>query len=236
MSAPSIAASWRRQALLLIAGLAWVLFLLAMLTRSAADPAFTTSGTGDPVHNGAGVMGARIADMALFLFGFSAWWLVPVALRAWLSGLARLLRGEQAVPLPPRWMFWLGLTLLLASSCALEWTRLYRWEHLLPGHAGGVLGYGLGALSMRWLGFAGSGVLWIALLVAGMALAMRFSWLHLAEWIGERLDGLRERRLDKRELEEDLRLGELAAQERKHVVAGSMASIISSSCMTFSIT
>ncbi len=215
--APFHVSHWRRQVLLLLAALAWVLFVLAMLTRSAADPAFTTSGTGDPVHNSAGVIGARLADMALFLFGYSAWWLVPVALRAWLAGLARLLRADQAFPLPPRWMFWLGLALLIASSCALEWTRLYRWEQGLPGHAGGVLGYAFGALSMRWLGFAGSGVLWIVLLVAGMALAMRFSWLRLAEFIGERLDGLRERRLDRRELEEDRRLGELASQERKQV-------------------
>ena len=109
----------------------------------------------------------------IFLFGYSAWWLVPVGLRAWLAGLARLIRGPQSGPVAPRWMFWLGLLLLLAASCALEWTRLYRWEPLLPGHAGGVLGFALGPLSMRWLGFAGSGVLWIALLVVGMAMALR---------------------------------------------------------------
>ncbi|MEO5733880.1 MAG: DNA translocase FtsK 4TM domain-containing protein, partial [Rubrivivax sp.] len=36
-------------------------------------------------------------------------------------------------------------------------TRLYRFEDLLPGTAGGIVGYTLGPLSMRWLGFAGSG-------------------------------------------------------------------------------
>ena len=185
VAAPAVAPAWRRQALLLLAALAWVLFVLAMLTRDAADPAFSTSGTGEALRNRAGLLGARVADLALFLFGFSAWWLVPVALRAWLSALARQLRAAQAAPAPPRWLFWAGLALLMAASCALEWTRLYRWEPLLPGPAGGVVGDGLGVLSMRWLGFAGSGVLWIALLVAGMALAMRFSWLRLAEIIGE---------------------------------------------------
>jgi DNA segregation ATPase FtsK/SpoIIIE, S-DNA-T family len=63
-----------------------------------------------------------------------------------------------------------------------------------PGHAGGVLGYVLGPLSMQWLGFAGSGVLWIAAAGGGMALALRFSWLAVAEAIGERIDRLRERR------------------------------------------
>ena len=52
-----------------------------------------------------------------------------------------------------------GIVLLMAASCALEWTRLYRYDELLPGgQAGGVLGAVLGPLSMKWLGFAGSGV------------------------------------------------------------------------------
>ncbi len=209
---------WKQQAAVLFGALAWLLFVLAMLTHHPGDAAFSTSGTGDALRNKAGLLGARLSDMALFLFGLSAWWLVPVTARAWLSALARLLRGPSAAPRPPRWMFWLGLALLLAASCALEWTRLYRWEALLPGHAGGVLGYVLGPLSMRWLGFAGSGVLWIALLVVGSAMALRFSWLHLADAIGAGFDRLRESRQGRREAEEDRRLGELAAREREAVV------------------
>ena len=209
---------WRRQALLIVAGLAWLLFLLAMATHHAGDTAFSTSGTGELLRNKVGPVGARVSDMVLFLFGFSAWWLVPVALRAWLAALAGTLRAESPVLHAPRWQFWLGLAMLLGASASLEWTRLYRWESLLPGHAGGVLGYTMGAVSMRWLGFAGSGVLWIAALVVGLSLALRFSWLRLADGIGERLDRLRESRLDRRELQEDKRLGEMAAREREHVV------------------
>ncbi len=221
-SAADAAPRWRQKLLLFAAALAWLLWMLALMTHSTADTAFTTSGTGGALHNKVGVLGARLSDLALFLFGFSAWWLVPVSLRAWLAALAGVLRdrhgGAPAVPHPPRWMFWAGLAALLAASCALEWTRLYRWESLLPGHAGGVLGYVLGPLSMRWLGFAGSGVLWIALLVVGLGLSLRFSWLQLADAIGERFDRLRESRQDKRDAQEDRRLGELAARERDHVV------------------
>ena len=87
---------WRQQALLFAGALAWLLFLLAMVTHSTADPAFSTSGEGGALNNKAGLLGARVADMALFLFGFSAWWLLPLCLRAWLSALAILLR-----PWPP---------------------------------------------------------------------------------------------------------------------------------------
>ena len=209
---------WRQQLLLVLGALAWLLFTLALATHDARDTAFTTSGTGEPLRNVVGVLGARVSDIALFLFGFSAWWLVPVALRAWLAALAVSLRGETDETRAPRWVFWLGLVLLLAASSALEWTRLYRWEPLLPGHAGGVLGVTLGPLSMRWLGFAGSGVLWIVFGLAGMAMALRFSWLRVAEIVGERIDALRQSRAGRREMEEDLRLGELAAREREEVV------------------
>ncbi|MBX3634830.1 MAG: DNA translocase FtsK 4TM domain-containing protein [Rubrivivax sp.] len=210
---------WRRKAWLLAGALAWLLFVLALATHHAGDPAFTTSGDGGALRNKAGLLGARVADLAYFLFGFSAWWLVPVTLRAWLSSLAGLLRGaavDASRGTGP--LVWLGLALLMAASCSLEWTRLYRWEQHLPGHAGGVLGFTLGFASMRWLGFAGSGVLWIALLVAGLSMALRFSWLALADHIGEALDRLRERRADRREQQEDRRLGEMAAREREHEV------------------
>ena len=211
-------AAWRQQALLIVTGLAWVLFTLALFTYSAADPAYTTSGTGASVHNKVGLLGARAADLAFFLFGYSAWWLVVVALRAWLSTLARTLRPRPAPAGGPVWAVWAGLALLLAASAALEWTRLYRWEGLLPGHAGGVLGYVLGPLSMRWLGFAGSGVWWIALLVVGSSLALRFSWVQLADTVGERLDTWRQRHLGRREAQEDRRMGEQALREREQVV------------------
>ena len=211
-------APWRQQALLIATGLAGVLFTLALCTYSPADPAFTTSGTGAPVHNKAGLLGARAADMAYFLFGYSAWWLVVVALRAWVATLACTLRHEPAAPRQPVWALGLGLALLLASSAALEWTRLYRWESLLPGHAGGVLGLLLGPLSMRWLGFAGSGVWWIALLLVGMSLALRFSWVRLADTVGEGLDTWRQRHLGRREAQEDRRMGEQALREREQVV------------------
>ncbi len=211
-------APWRQQLLLMGTGLAWVLFTLALLTYSAADPAFTTSGTGAPLHNKVGLLGARAADMAYFLFGYSAWWLAVVGLRAWLSTLARNLRPEPVPQGRPVWFVWVGLALLLAASAALEWTRLYRWEDLLPGHSGGVLGLVLGPLTMRWLGFTGSGVWWIALLVVGMSLALRFSWVHVADTVGERLDVWRQRHLGRREAQEDRRMGEQALREREQVV------------------
>src|SRR6218665_3970153 len=90
-----------------------------------------------------------------------------------------------------RAIFWLGLVLLMAASTALEWSRLYRWESFLPGgHAGGVLGYHIGPASVQWLGFTGSALLALVLMVLGAALVFRFSWGHLAQRLGERIEAL----------------------------------------------
>jgi DNA segregation ATPase FtsK/SpoIIIE, S-DNA-T family len=211
--------SLRRQFGLVVAGIAWLLGLLALLTYSSNDAAFTTSGAGEVVSNKVGRAGAWLADFAYFMLGHSVWWLPLVTARTWLSGLARTLRGEAAPAAGSQLRWWLGLAVLLTASAALEATRLYRFEASLPGHAGGVLGYALGPFSATWLGFTGSGVFWIAALLVGLTLVLRFSWMGLAEWIGERFDALREKREEKREQAEDARLGLQAQREREQTAA-----------------
>ncbi len=218
---------------LLLGGVFWLLGLLALLSHSRLDAAFTTSGQHLEPSNWAGQGGAYASDLAQFFFGHSAWWLLAVGLRVWLGALARWLRRDTAVSvtvgaLPAAvgptdvsspWRFWLGVVLLMAASCSLEWSRLYKQELALAGeHAGGVVGLTLGGLANKWLGFNGSGVLWIALLVFGASMALRFSWLDLAERLGARLEGLREQRETEREVKQDIRLGEKAAIERERVV------------------
>ena len=219
-------ADWQRQARVLIGGVMWLLMLIALLTHSPLDAAFSTSGSGDAARNSVGALGAWWSDLLLFLLGFSAWWLMALGLHRWLAALADLLRRggadtAHATPMRPgwpSWVCWLGLVLLLSASTSLEWTRMYHAESQLPGgHAGGVLGYLLGPLSMKGLGFAGSGVLWIATLVAGLSLAFRFSWLQLADAIGERLDAWRDSRVERIERAEDMRLGEQALREREDI-------------------
>ena len=210
---------------LVVGLLALVFWLLALVSYSAQDAAWSTSGTrGDPlVANWAGRFGAWLADGSYFALGFSVWWCVAAGVRAWIASLARWMRGGEAAagtvsPVVRRSLFWGGLVVLMGASTALEWSRLYRLEALLPGHAGGVLGYLVGPASVKWLGFTGSGLLGIVLLVLGVALVFRFSWGHVAEVLGARIDALVQSRRAQREVAKDVAVGRKAARERAVVV------------------
>ncbi|MBS0317104.1 MAG: DNA translocase FtsK 4TM domain-containing protein, partial [Proteobacteria bacterium] len=217
---------------LILGLLAIVFWLLAMLSYSPLDPAWSTSGYGGPVRNWGGRIGAWIADGSYFLLGLSVWWCFAAAVRAWLAGLARWLRADDPAATPPtthdgsllgrlaasRASFWCALALLLCASCGLEWSRLYRFDHGLPGNAGGVLGYLVGSAGVKWFGFTGSGLIGIALGVIGAALVFRFSWASVAERIGARLYSLVEWRREKREMAEDLAYGKQAARLREEVL------------------
>ncbi|TWO72320.1 DNA translocase FtsK [Caenimonas sedimenti] len=225
-AARSGAARFAHETILLLAAVAWVFWLLALLSYSPLDPAFSTSGDGAAVRNFGGRLGAWVADGSYFLLGYSVWWCLAAGLRAWVASLARWMRGGEPTPVPPgpaRWVrgragFWLGLALLLAASTALEWSRLYRFEGRLPDHAGGALGYLVGPAGVQWLGFAGSGLVFIALLILGAAAVFRFSWSQVAERIGAAIDGFIESRREKREMAQDLAFGQQAAREREETV------------------
>ncbi|MCC2634161.1 MAG: translocase FtsK [Ramlibacter sp.] len=218
-------ARFAHETALVLGAVALVFWLLAMVSHSPLDAAFSTSGDGGPVHNWGGRLGAWLADACYFLLGYSAWWCVAAGVRAWLASLARWMRADEPAPQPPAhpWLhsklaFWIALAVLLAASTALEWSRLYRLEPRLPDHAGGALGYLVGPLGVNLFGFIGSGLVFIALLVLGAAIVFRFSWSHVAERIGAAIDGFIESRRNKREVAEDLALGQRAAREREETV------------------
>ena len=207
----------------LIAGSLGLFFwLLAMLSYSIVDPAWSTSGSSDGglVNNWLGRLGALVADACYFGFGMSVWWLVVIAIYTLARSALRWVRGQSMldVPVQERLQWWAGVFLLVGVSCALEWSRLYRFEDVLPGHAGGVIGYSLGLTGVRWLGFTGSGLIGILLLVVALGLVFRFSWGRSAEKLGAIIEGVIRLRQQKREKGKDVAEGRKAAQERAKVL------------------
>ena len=205
--------------------MALVFWLLALVSYSAQDPAFSTSGTGTAIRNWGGRLGAWLADASYFLLGFSVWWCFAAAIRAWLATLARWMRGE-AFPQPDagrfsrtRLAFWIALARAAVRehgagvvaavplrNPAARSRRAARWATWW------------GPLGVKWLGFTGSGLVFVALVVLGAAVVFRFSWSHVAERLGARIDGFIESRREKREIAQDLAFGQQAARQREEVL------------------
>jgi S-DNA-T family DNA segregation ATPase FtsK/SpoIIIE len=208
--------------------LALVFWLAALASYTLSDVAWSTTGALGTnavtavAGNWGGRFGAWLADGSYVLLGFSVWWTLALGVRVWVVSLARWLRGESLSVSEKQPVdsikFWACFVLLLLASSALEWSRLYRFELALPGHAGGVLGYLVGPASVKYLGFTGSGLVWIALGVISVSVVFGFSWANTAQRIGAWIDEFIESRKEKRELAEDLAVGRAAAREREEIL------------------
>jgi DNA segregation ATPase FtsK/SpoIIIE, S-DNA-T family len=231
---PSGVKRFAQEIALLLGAAALLFWLLALFSHSLSDPAWSTSGSQAQVGNWGGRVGAWLADLGYYLAGMSVWWLFFAAGRAWLAALALWLRGPAEVPVPERFHWWrtprmqraalwAGLLLLLSTSATLEWMRLYRWDAVLPGDAGGVLGAVIGPWAMHWLGATGSVLVLVVLWAVALGWVFRFSWGQAAESLGQVLDQWFEARRERREADEDQRIGLQAALERERIEADWLA-------------
>jgi DNA segregation ATPase FtsK/SpoIIIE, S-DNA-T family len=205
--------------LLLAAAALYVVLILYGYNRD--DPAWSHSASGAVVHNPGGVFGAFLADVLLWVFGFSAWWWVALLVqRVWLG--YRGMTGDGPAPgLFDRRALWVALSgfgILLLSSSALESLRLYNLKVALPQAPGGMLGQVLGEGLAHLLGFTGSTLFLIALIAAGFSLFSGLSWLRFIDWLGYMLEQGYTRTLNAWQTRRDKRIGEQASIERKAAV------------------
>jgi S-DNA-T family DNA segregation ATPase FtsK/SpoIIIE len=201
--------------LLIVAAFAWIALILATYTKT--DPGWSYSGSGGALGNKGGIAGAWLADLLLYLFGFSAWWWVVAGIVLIVAGYRRIGHPELSSD-HPLGLAILGFILVLLSSAALEALRLYSLDVTLPTTPGGALGDLVGRNLAKLAGFNGATLLLIAVFAMGWSLFSGMSWIRLAERIGyglERFVALLKRRAEDRE---ERRLAELAQAERSAVV------------------
>ncbi len=201
--------------ILLLAGGAYL--ALALGSYDKGDPGPFFSGTGAPVANRAGVVGAWLADGLLYVFGLSAWWWVVLA--AW--GVFRLYsRVEEWEMLNRRSLAASlgGFVMLLAASCTLEAMRLHSLKAALPLAPGGVLGEVLAGPAMAGLGFTGATLVLIAVIVAAFSVFTGLSWMRFSERIGAGIEALVALVRARQEAKRDREAGLVAAQAREEKV------------------
>src|SRR5574337_709112 len=162
--------------LLVVAGFVYLALILATYTRS--DPGWSYSGTGAPLGNRGGVVGAWLSDLLLYLFGWSAWWCVAGGVVLVVAGYRRVVhpehRGEHPLALGA-----IGFALVLLSSAALETLGMLRLPFELPLAAGGALGDLVGGTLSRAAGYNGAALLLLVLFAIGTSLLFGVSWLRV---------------------------------------------------------
>ena len=208
-----------------------------LITYTKSDPAWSHASFEAPKNIG-GRIGAWTADLMFYIFGVSAfWWVIFLARRVLVQW-----RELWSVPLPQDpnkkpdsfLMRWIGFALTLVGSMGLESIRLHSLQLELPRPPGGILGEVIGDPLQMAFGFTGSTLILLFGLAVGLSLFLHFSWLNLSEQVGRYIElGIRRLR-EKREKQEDLKIGEQAAVEREeHVEEVRIREVVASKVQIF---
>jgi S-DNA-T family DNA segregation ATPase FtsK/SpoIIIE len=201
--------------LLLVAVALYLILILFGFDRN--DPSWSHTATGAITSNSGGVAGAWLSDLLLYLFGFSAWWLVALMLqRVWAS--YRRMRSDSLFDQRALWVSLSGFVVLLFSSSSLEALRLYTWSVELPLAPGGMLGAILGSALSHAIGFTGATLLLLVLIAVSFSLFTGLSWLRFVDWLGAALETAYVWARNAWQTRQDKRIGAQAMQERDAIV------------------
>lgn len=157
---------------------------LILFSYHRHDPSWSHSASDSAqIYNLGGSVGAWLADILLYLLGFSAWWVVFFAFYAiWLVYLR--LEVVAADKRPIIWLNVLGFVMLLVASAMLEAGHLISLPVQLPLAAGGMLGSVLDKGLRAMLGYTGSTMLLLLLMAVGFSLFTGWSWILIVEKFG----------------------------------------------------
>ena len=198
-----------REMFLVMVATAAVFLLLAILSYSPEDPSFNYTGSNLEVQNWVGSSGAFLADLLLFLVGFSAY-LLPAALIY--LGLRTFLDRKSPPPVlvAMRASGWIGMLVCACILLQLHGSDATR----LPSGAGGILGILLGGEGLEVFGQVGLTLLALAGALIGAQAAAGFSWLDVAEFLGRLLTRLWTRTLLLYDQYRDRKATAAAAEEK----------------------
>ncbi|TMH66644.1 MAG: DNA translocase FtsK [Betaproteobacteria bacterium] len=208
---PARLAGLVREAKWLLLGALALYLLLVLVTYHRGDPGWSHTGSDAVARNAGGALGAWLADIFLYLFGLSAYWLVALCASAVLWGYRRFDARSAGLALG-------GFGLLLLSSASLEGLRLHSLALELPLAPGGLVGDVIGGALAVALGFTGATLALVALAAVGLSLFTGVSWLGVSEFVGFGLESACVAARRAWERRQDRRLGELAREERELVV------------------
>lgn len=199
---------------LVILGIFLSIILMSYHPEDSSWSHIATAGV--DVQNLGGKVGAWISDMLLYLFGFSAWWLVIFAFyAAWLM-YHQIDEKEKERPFL---IFNIaGFVLLIAASSAMEAGHIIDLPASLPDEQGGIVGHSLDDFFRSFLGYVSTSMLLSLLAAVGFSFFSGWSWLMMVEKFGAGLIFIYQWMVDKYHDWQDRKVGKVVGEERSQYV------------------
>ncbi|PIY00274.1 MAG: cell division protein FtsK, partial [Hydrogenophilales bacterium CG_4_10_14_3_um_filter_58_23] len=191
---------------------------LVLFSYDHADPGWSHSGSRLSVHNTGGEVGAWLADMLLYVFGFSAYWWVAFSLYVVWWGYRRI---ESAGSSDRRSLFVAvaGFVILLLSCSGLEALRLHSLKAVLPLAPGGMIGAVASSALATSMGFTGATLILLLSMAVGFSLFTGMSWLKFMEGLGGAMENSALWIIQTWDAWKDRRAGSVALNQREEIVA-----------------
>ena len=163
-----------------------IYLLIALFSYSQNDSSWSYSVNSDTFQNNAGAIGAYIADILLYVFGYFGY-LIPFIFVAsgWRLYQARL--NQKTFDYFILSIHSLGVVLTLLGGCGLLW-MYFNTGTLLPHEirgAGGILGYMIGPVLLKFTGSDGSTLIMLAMFMIGLTLYTGLSWFWVTDSTGK---------------------------------------------------
>ena len=159
---------------------------ISLLTYHNSDPGWSSTGTGSFVANSGGRIGAWIADISLYIFGYLAYLFPMILIVASLAMFFNRSEDDNTNPYHTFLLF-LGMLIILLAGCGLAGLYLSDLHYHLPLSAGGILGNIISLKLVEIFNLFGSSLLLGALLLVGITLLTNFSWFSLFDFFWKTL-------------------------------------------------
>ena len=173
----------REGALFVFAALA-VYLLMSLLSYDKNDPAWSHSSAATEIANIGGLVGAWLADVMLYLFGYLAL-LFPlmIAYSGWLMYRGRTAEQVRLHPAQIA-LIGLGFIITLAAGCGLATLHIIAPTEALPADPGGILGDLMKSMLVTPFSFIGATLFLLTLFLVGITLTTGLSWFALMDRTG----------------------------------------------------
>jgi S-DNA-T family DNA segregation ATPase FtsK/SpoIIIE len=188
-----------------------------LISYSPQDPSWShMASEGFVIQNSGGAVGAWVSDMLLYLFGFSAWWIVVLAFYSMWLVYKRL--GATISERPFLLFNLVGFVILLLFSSAFEAGHLATLPAQFPLIQGGMIGNAVDTLLRSMFGFAGSTMCLLILMAVGFSLFTGWSWIMMIEKLGNLVITAYEWCLTKYQDWQDRKVGKVVQVKRDEFV------------------